>query len=185
MQNFRQLRVWRMAFSLAINIRRATQRFPKTGYSELKAQMISAAESTLNNIVEGCGASSQKEFARFLDISIKSSMELEGELVLARGYRIISKAEWRARESDTIETRKMLSALRKRVLEDDLSRSAVHPQPTAQDRTPMAREISNSTTAHPTDQPLPPQTPQTTSSPIPDYPSTPPDATAPPPRTAH
>ena len=99
MQDFRRLRVWRKAFALAINTRQATQRFPRNGYGELKAQMISAAESIVFNIVEGCGASSQKDFARFLDHSIKSTMELEGEFVIAIAYGILPIADWLARMS--------------------------------------------------------------------------------------
>ena len=106
---------------MAINTRRATQRFPRSGYAELKAQIVSAAESVVINIIEGCGASSQKDFARFLDISIKSAMELEGELELARGYGILPEADWLARQAEIIETRQMLHALRKKVLRADLS----------------------------------------------------------------
>jgi four helix bundle protein len=42
--------------------------------------MLRAAESIPFNIVEGCGAHTRKDFARFLDISIKSSLELEAQL---------------------------------------------------------------------------------------------------------
>ncbi|MDB4875030.1 MAG: four helix bundle protein [Gemmatimonadetes bacterium] len=184
MQDFRRLRVWRKAFALAINTRRATQRFPRTGYAELKAQMISAAESIFNNIVEGCGASSQKEFARFLDTSIKSSMELEGEFQLAYGYGAVPKADWLARQTEIIETRQMLYGLRQKVLADDLSKSISDSRRTAQNSKPTAhQDAERRDGAMPP--PPPPQTPQTTSSPPPDYPSTPPDATALPPRTLH
>jgi four helix bundle protein len=117
MQDYRSLRVWRKAFSLALNTRRDTGSFPRSGYSSLKAQLISAAESIVFNIIEGCGAATQKEFARFLDIGIKSTMELEGQFQLARGYRILSHPEWEARSQETIELRKGLFALRKRVKE--------------------------------------------------------------------
>ena len=42
----------------------------------LKSQMVNAGESIAFNIVEGCGSRSPKEFARFLDISTKSTLEL-------------------------------------------------------------------------------------------------------------
>src|SRR4051812_44030990 len=66
MQDYRKLRVWRQAFALALNTRRATASFPRSGFAELKAQMISAAESIVLNIVEGCGAATPKELGRFL-----------------------------------------------------------------------------------------------------------------------
>jgi four helix bundle protein len=89
MQDYRKLRVWKSGLALAINVRRTADGFPKTGYGELKAQMISAAESIVNNIVEGCGSKTPKEFARLLSTAIKSATELEGELELPRGYKIL------------------------------------------------------------------------------------------------
>jgi len=71
MQDFRKLVVWQKAHAFALEIRRVTEGFPR----ELRDQIRSAAESIVNNIVEGCGASSRKEFARYLDISIKSASE--------------------------------------------------------------------------------------------------------------
>lgn len=70
MQDFRRLTVWRRAHELALGVRRAARSFPRGERGSLKTQMISSAESTVFNIVEGCGASGSKEFARFLDISI-------------------------------------------------------------------------------------------------------------------
>jgi four helix bundle protein len=116
MQDFRKLRAWRQALALAINVRKAVARFPRHGYAELKSQMTSAAESIVHTIVEGCGAASQREFARFLEMSIKSSMELEGQLLMARAYGIMDRSEFRSREEETIDVRRAVINLRKRVL---------------------------------------------------------------------
>jgi four helix bundle protein len=77
MQDFRKLLVWGRAHALALGIRRVARAFPRTDYGSLRTQMIRAADSIAANIVEGCGAATRKEFARFLDISIKSAIELE------------------------------------------------------------------------------------------------------------
>jgi four helix bundle protein len=45
-------------------------------YTELKSQITRAAESTGYNIVEGSADATRKEFARFLDVSIKSTSEV-------------------------------------------------------------------------------------------------------------
>ena len=71
MQDHRKLESWNRSCSLAV--RGAAELFPKRGYAELKQQMISAAESMAHTIVEGCGADTQKEFARYLGLSIKSN----------------------------------------------------------------------------------------------------------------
>lgn len=98
------------AHALAIGVRAATRTFPRTGFASLKTQMTSAAESIAFNIVEGCGAASQKEFARFLDIGIKSTMELESQLRLARDYRVLAQGEWEQLTGETVDARRMLSA---------------------------------------------------------------------------
>ena len=116
MQDFRKLRAWREALSLAINVRQATNRFPRRGYTDLKSQIIRAAESTVHTIVEGCGAASQREFARFLEMSIKSTTEVEGQILMSRAYRILEETHLRSLEEQTIDVRRSVINLRKRVL---------------------------------------------------------------------
>jgi four helix bundle protein len=116
MQDHRKLEIWKMACLLAIDVRAATDRFPKRGYAELKAQLISAVESIAHAIVEGCGADTQKEFARFLIVSTKSNREVEGQLAMAYGYQIISQRRWRDLTRFTVLIRKKTYALRKKVL---------------------------------------------------------------------
>lgn len=116
MQDYRKLRVWGQAHALALSVKAATNRFPRTGYASLRSQITAAAESIACNIVEGCGAASQAEFARFLDISRKSSMELEYQLQLARDYGILTRAEWEVLNENTIDVRRMICGLRSKVL---------------------------------------------------------------------
>jgi four helix bundle protein len=116
MQNYHRLLVWKKAHALAIDVRRATRRFPRTGYGSLQSQMIRAAESVVFNIVEGCGARNPKEFARFLDISIKSTSELECQLELARDYGVLDHRDWQTLTTEAVDVRRMLCGLRARVL---------------------------------------------------------------------
>ena len=116
MQDQRRLRVWKKAHALAIEVRRATRVFPRTGYGSLQSQMIRAAESIVFNIVEGCGGRSPKEFVRFLDISIKSTSELECQLELAKDYGVLNEHHWQTLTKKTIDVRRMLCGLRAKVL---------------------------------------------------------------------
>ena len=116
MQDYRKLRVWRHAHDLAIATRAATRVFPANGYSSLQSQMVRAAESIVFNVAEGCGASSQREFARFLGISIKSTFELQAECDLAKDYAILSIPAWEQLTAALMSVRRMLFALRKKVL---------------------------------------------------------------------
>jgi four helix bundle protein len=119
MQDHRKLEIWNMSCALAVAVRAAGDRFPRRGFAELKEQMISATESMAHTIVEGCGADSQKEFARYLGLSIKSNRELEGELELARRNHIMSNHDYRRLTDETILIRKKTRTLRKKVLGDD------------------------------------------------------------------
>jgi four helix bundle protein len=116
MQDFRQLHVWKRAHAFALNVRRAAEAMPRTGYTDLKSQMTRAAQSIVDNIVEGCGAASRLEFARYLDISIKSTSEVDYQLELARDLGVMSHDVWKPLANEVIEIRKMLSALRRSVL---------------------------------------------------------------------
>lgn len=121
-QDYRKLRVHENAHALAIRVRGATNRFPRIGYASLKGQITSAAESIAFNIVEGCGANSQREFARFLDIGIKSATELEYQLALARDYGVLRNRDWQSLSAATIDVRRMLYGLRTKV------RASVSPE---------------------------------------------------------
>ena len=83
-------------------------------------QLARAAESIATNIVEGCGAASQKEFARYLDISIKSANETEHHLLTARDRGALPADRWASLSAEVIEIRRMSYGLRKKVLGDAL-----------------------------------------------------------------
>jgi len=57
--------------------------------------------------------------ARFVDMSIKSTKELEYQLLLARDYGVLPRKEWKIHTVETIDIRRMLCGLRRRVLGDD------------------------------------------------------------------
>lgn len=119
MQNFRRLHVWERAQRLAKGTRDACGYFPRNGFGSLRMQMVRSAESILFNIAEGCGASSQKEFARFLSISSKSSMELETQLELAKSYGILSIERLQVLTDEVVGVRRMIWGLRRKVLAAD------------------------------------------------------------------
>ena len=61
-------------------------------------------------------AATNKEFARFLDISIKSANETEHHLLTPRDSSLLSPQEWQKQTGETVEIRKMIYTYRKRVL---------------------------------------------------------------------
>ena len=137
MQDHRSLRVWRHAHELAVDIRQATADFPAAGYTSIHTQMVRAAESIVFNIAEGCGASSQREFARFLGISIKSTFELEAQCELAKDYGALRNSVWQDLSADLVKLRRMLFALRKKVLASPHAKRIEALSPTTVDPSPV------------------------------------------------
>ena len=115
MQDYHKIRVWERAHAFALAIRKATEKF-RPGFADLRSQLVRAAESIPSNIVEGCGAATRREFARFVDISIKSTTEVQYRLELARDYDLIEAATWDELMAEVEEIRKMSYGFRKRLL---------------------------------------------------------------------
>ena len=78
--------------------------------------MVRAATSIPTNIVEGTGQESGKGFCRFISIALKSSSELEYQLILAYDLRVISRSDFESLSAQVVEVRKMMYGLRTRVL---------------------------------------------------------------------
>ena len=88
MHNFRKLDTWLDGVELADTIYTLTASFPKSEVYGLSSQMQRAAVSVPSNIAEGSGKGSDRDFARFLSISLGSLFELETQIEIAyrRGY---------------------------------------------------------------------------------------------------
>jgi four helix bundle protein len=86
--NYRQLRVWDTAMSLALEVYRLTQSFPQTERFGLTSQLRRAAIAVPSNIAEGHGRSTRGEYKNFVSIARGSVIEVEVQLTLAQrlGY---------------------------------------------------------------------------------------------------
>ena len=116
MQDFRHIRAWQRAHALFIAIDKATRNFARRRHSNLRGQLTRAADSIGSNIVEGCGADTNKEFARFLGMSIKSANEVEFRVLEARDLDLFDQPTWQGFTDETIEIRKMIFGYRKKIL---------------------------------------------------------------------
>ncbi len=127
MQGFQHIRAYQRAHALGIAIHGMARHFSRSGHAHLRSQLTRAADSIANNIVEGCGAATPKEFARFLDIAIKSANETEHHLLCARDLRLLSPTDWQQHSAETVEIRKMIFGYRKRLLRTAADQPALAP----------------------------------------------------------
>lgn len=119
MQDFKHIQAWQRAHAFAVDVHRLARHFSRAGFSRLRAQLTGAAESVGDNITEGAGADTNSEFARYLDISVKSANETEHHLLKARDFGLIDESEWRRFTDEIIEIRKMTYGYRQRILKSD------------------------------------------------------------------
>ncbi len=81
MRNFKELKIWQKGFQIAINSFKLTSTFPKEEKYGITSQITKAAVSIPSNIAEGSSRSSEKDYNRFIEISLGSTFELETQLL--------------------------------------------------------------------------------------------------------
>jgi len=143
MQDFRRLRVWHLAHELLLAVKEVVRSFPKSVPSDFKSQLVRAADSVASNIVEGCGAATQLEFARYLDISLKSGAEVDYRLELAKDEGSIGVAQWQPLARKVTLLRKQLFQLRKAVVA--AAEAEERERERRADRTPNSKDGQDST----------------------------------------
>lgn len=111
MQDFRKLIVWQRSFNLAVNVYRATERFPHTEDRGLTPQTRRSSISVPSNIAEGCGRGSDADFARCLLIAMGSACELECQMLLAKQLGMLNAEDFGTLDSQVLEVKRLLSSL--------------------------------------------------------------------------
>lgn len=91
--SYRDLRIWQEAIHLALTVYRATLSFPKHELYGLTSQMRRAAVSIPSNIAKGKGRGSDGDFGRFLFQARGSLLELQTQIVIARGLEYLSQEQ--------------------------------------------------------------------------------------------
>ena len=89
-RNFREYRIWNEAVEMASFIYSVTDELPYFEQKGLCDQLRRAAVSISSNIAEGCGMPTDVGFARFLDIALGSSYEVETQLLISKNVGYIS-----------------------------------------------------------------------------------------------
>jgi four helix bundle protein len=86
---FEKLKVWHMAADLSNEIDLLVKNFPIEERFSLASQMKRAADSVVLNIAEGSTGQTVPEFKRFLDIALRSAIEVVACLYLAHKRKYI------------------------------------------------------------------------------------------------
>ena len=115
MQDFTNLRVWRDAHSLALEIYDRSRHFPGDERFGVTSQLRRAASSVAANLAEGCGRGSDKDFARFVQIASGSNSEVIYFLLLARDLGYLEVPAHASLDQAARTVRRQLLSLLKRL----------------------------------------------------------------------
>jgi four helix bundle protein len=90
---FQDLKIWQLAIEIADELFDLADDLEKKKLFRFAEQLRAAGMSMSNNIAEGSGSSSHKEFNQFLNIARRSTFENANILILLRRRDLINQ-EW-------------------------------------------------------------------------------------------
>jgi four helix bundle protein len=115
MKDYRKLVVWEKSHRLVLCIYQETGTFPREEQYGLTSQIRRAAVSTPTNIAEGCGKSTQLDFARYLQNAFGSLQEVQYLVYLSFELNYLNKAVFVKLDNDIGEVKAMLASLIQRI----------------------------------------------------------------------
>ena len=93
MHKFKELEIWKKSRLFCSEIYKITSNFPESEKFGLTNQLRRASVSIPSNIAEGSSRSSNKDFARFLQITLGSAYEIETQLLIAFDLKFINNEQ--------------------------------------------------------------------------------------------
>ena len=121
MFNFEKLEVWQEAINFADTVYTLTRTFPDGERFGLTNQMRRAAVSISSNLAEGSSRSSRPDFARFVEIATGSMFEVVSQATISKQQGFLSETDFNRLHGACEKQSKMLSGLRKSLLEQHSS----------------------------------------------------------------
>jgi four helix bundle protein len=124
-RDHRKLKAFELADKLVLETYAATRSFPADERFGLTSQMRRAAVSAPANIVEGCARRTQRDYIRFLDISLGSLRELGYYIDLSNRLGFLSDEIAKRIGELHDETSRVLAALIRSLNKDDSNSAQV------------------------------------------------------------
>jgi len=110
-KSYEELDVWQKGVSLAIEVYKVTELFPRSERFGLMGQIRRAATSIPANIAEGWGRGSTKEYIQFLLVARGSLLELETHLVISQKLNYVKEEQFEDLKMQTRRIGRMLNGL--------------------------------------------------------------------------
>ncbi|WP_298762900.1 four helix bundle protein [uncultured Polaribacter sp.] len=109
MHRYKDLKFWQLSRTFCSDIYVNTKSFPDDEKFGLISQLRRAAVSIPSNIAEGASRNSNKDFKRFLSISLGSCYEIETQLLISFDLNFINSDEFDKLNNTLNQIIKMMS----------------------------------------------------------------------------
>lgn len=107
------LKIWQKGMDIAISCFQLTESFPSTERFGISSQINRAGVSIPSNVAEGSSRTSEKDYGRFIEISLGSSFELETQLLIAQRLKFGDDRKVADLITNVSEEQKMLAGFLK------------------------------------------------------------------------
>jgi four helix bundle protein len=115
MKTFRDLLIWQKAMTLVTNCYTISTDFPKDEQFGLTSQIRRCSISIPSNISEGFGRGTNKDYYRFLTISLGSLFEFQTQIEIAYNLKYISLEKFNKLYEDSRELERMLTSFMNKI----------------------------------------------------------------------
>lgn len=115
MKTFRDLLIWQKAMALVTNCYTISADFPNDEQFGLTSQIRRCSISIPSNISEGFGRGTNKEYYRFLTISLGSLFEFQTQIEIAYNLKYISLEKFNKLYEDSRELERMLTSFMNKI----------------------------------------------------------------------
>lgn len=112
---YEELHFWQQSRALAILVYKKTENFPDSEKFGLTSQIRRSAVSVPSNIAEGAARLSNKEFIRFMNISMGSLCELSTQIDIAKEVGYMNEQDFEFLRKEVISITKMMSRFRSKL----------------------------------------------------------------------
>jgi len=91
--DIKEMDVWKKSIEFVVKIYRVTAKYPSEEKFGLISQLRRASVSIPSNLAEGAGRNSDKDFLRFLYISLGSILEVDTQVIISQKLGFIDQGQ--------------------------------------------------------------------------------------------
>jgi four helix bundle protein len=115
MKTYREFIAWQKAMAFVTNVYKLTHTFPKEEQFGLTSQIRRSAVSVPSNFAEGFGRKGNKEFIRFIRISIGSLYECQTQLEISKNIEYLNSDDFELLFNQSKEIEALIRGLERKI----------------------------------------------------------------------